>query len=71
MCGCRAPQSQTGYRLEAVTVRKLEFENDAFAFGDKLVEKWYETVEAGRQEGRAGGGHHRQGRRAHRRAPTS
>ena len=29
-------QIETGYRLEAVTVRKLEFENDAFAFGDKV-----------------------------------
>ena len=44
-------QSQTGFRLEAVTVRKLEFENDAFAFGDKLVEKWYETVEQGGKKG--------------------
>ncbi|KAK9835421.1 hypothetical protein WJX81_008529 [Elliptochloris bilobata] len=44
-------ESQTGYRLEAVTVRKLEFENDAFAFGDKLVEKWYETVEQGGKKG--------------------
>jgi hypothetical protein len=51
MCGWGAAQSQTGYRLEAVTVRKLEFENDAFAFGDKLVEKWYETVEQGGKKG--------------------
>ncbi len=51
VCGCWAPQSQTGFRLEAVTVRKLEFENDAFAFGDKLVEKWYETVEQGGKKG--------------------
>ena len=50
-CCCCAPQSQTGFRLEAVTVRKLEFENDAFAFGDKLVEKWYETVEQGGKKG--------------------
>ena len=32
-------------------MRKLEFENDAFAFGDKLVEKWYETVEQGGKKG--------------------
>ena len=31
----------TGYRLEVATVRKLEFESDAFAFGDKLVNKWF------------------------------
>ena len=32
-------------------MRKLEFENDAFAFGDKLVEKWYQTVEEGSKKG--------------------
>ncbi len=32
-------QIDTGYRLEVVTVRKLEFENDAFGFADKIVEK--------------------------------
>ena len=44
-------QTETGYRLEAVTVRKLEFENDAFAFGDKVIEKWYPTVEEGGRKG--------------------
>ncbi|KAL3152803.1 hypothetical protein ABBQ38_012385 [Trebouxia sp. C0009 RCD-2024] len=34
-------ETETGYRLEVVTVRKLEFEADAFAFGDKLVAKWF------------------------------
>eukprot|EP00891_Asterochloris_glomerata_P007750 jgi/Astpho2/7750/Aster-07592 len=34
-------EANTGYRLEAVTVRKLEFEQDAFSFGDKVLEKWY------------------------------
>jgi hypothetical protein len=29
-------QTTTGYRLEVVTVRKLEFETDAFAFADKV-----------------------------------
>lgn len=32
-------QIENGYRLEVVTVRKLEFENDAFGFADKIVEK--------------------------------
>lgn len=41
----------TGFRLEVVTVRKLEFENDAFGFGDKLIEKWYPTVEEGNNNG--------------------
>lgn len=36
---CTLPQIETGYRLEVVTVRKLEFENDAFGFADKIVEK--------------------------------
>jgi hypothetical protein len=29
-------QTTTGYRIEVVTVRKLEFETDAFAFADKV-----------------------------------
>jgi uncharacterized protein len=32
---------KTGYRVEIATVRKLEFESDAFAFGDKLSSKWF------------------------------
>jgi hypothetical protein len=28
-------QTTTGYRVEVVTVRKLEFETDAYAFADK------------------------------------
>lgn len=44
-------QSRTGYRLEAVTLRKLEFENDAFALGDKVIEKWYPTKEQGDKKG--------------------
>lgn len=34
-------QTETGYRLEVVTVRKLEFETDGFAFGDKVLARWY------------------------------
>lgn len=34
-------EAKTGYRVEVATVRKLEFESDAFAFGDKLVSKWF------------------------------
>ena len=34
-------QEATGYHLEVATVRRLEFENDTFAFGDKLIKKWY------------------------------
>ena len=31
---------ETGYRLEAVTVRRLEVEADAFAFVDRLLDNW-------------------------------
>ena len=48
---CALRRQRRGYRLEAVTTRKLEFENDAFAFGDKVVEKWYGTVEQGDKKG--------------------
>lgn len=37
----RKLEEETGYRIEVATVRKLEFESDAFAFGDKLVSKWF------------------------------
>ena len=40
-CTAVPMQTETGYRLEVVTVRKLEFESDAFAFGDKIIAKWY------------------------------
>ena len=39
-------ERQTGYRLEVATVRKLEFESDAFAFADKLVTKWFPGADA-------------------------
>lgn len=42
---------QSGFRLEVATVRKLEVENDAFALGDRLIEKWYPTVEEGTNKG--------------------
>lgn len=35
-------QIQTGYRIEVVTVRKLEFETDAFAFADKVIRRPHE-----------------------------
>ena len=44
-------QAETGYRLEVATVRKLETEADAFSFGDKLIEKWYENVDRGSNKG--------------------
>ena len=44
-------KTETGYRIEVVTVRKLEFETDAFAFADKVVEAWYPTKEAGDKKG--------------------
>lgn len=47
----KALETETGYRVEVVTLRKLEFENDAFAFGDKLIERWYPTLEEGTTKG--------------------
>lgn len=44
-------KADTGYRLQVVTVRKLETESDAFAFGDKLIENWYKTVDKGTNKG--------------------
>ncbi len=51
MLCCSLAQIDTGFRLELITVRKLEFENDAFAFGDKVIEKWYPTVQQGTDKG--------------------
>lgn len=31
---------ETGYRVTAVTVRKLEVEADAFVFTDRVIEGW-------------------------------
>lgn len=36
VCACACVQINTGYRVEVVTVRKLEFETDSFAFADKV-----------------------------------
>ncbi|KAG2499945.1 hypothetical protein HYH03_002232 [Edaphochlamys debaryana] len=35
---------ETGYRVEVVTVRKLEFETDAFAFAEKVLAGWYPSA---------------------------
>lgn len=40
-------EKRTGYRVNVVTVRKLEFTTDAFEFADKVLEKWYPTAEIG------------------------
>lgn len=37
--------------MEVTTTRKLEFETDAFAFGDKVIESWYPTPEEGDKKG--------------------
>lgn len=42
---------ETGYRVEAITVRKLEVEQDAFAFADRVLEGWYPTPEEGDKKG--------------------
>lgn len=42
---------QTGLRVEVVTVRKLEFETDGFAFADKALQAWYPTAEEAKSKG--------------------
>jgi uncharacterized membrane protein YgcG len=37
--------------VNVVTVRKLVFEQDPFAFGDKVLETWYPTLEEGDKKG--------------------
>jgi len=44
-------EKNTGYHLNVVTVRKLVFEQDPFAFGDKVLETWYPTLEEGNNKG--------------------
>ena len=34
-------EEATGYHVNVITVRKLVFEQDPFAFGDKVLETWY------------------------------
>jgi hypothetical protein len=40
-------KKETGFQLEVVTVRKLVFEADPFAFADQVIENWFPTVEEG------------------------
>ena len=40
-------EAATGYRVNVVTVRKLQVESDAFAFADKVIERWYPTAALG------------------------
>lgn len=40
-------EDSTGYRVTVVTLRKLQFETDAFAFADKVIEKWYPSAALG------------------------
>jgi len=44
-------EESTGYKLEVVTVRKLVFESDPFAFADQVIENWFPTVEEGDKVG--------------------
>ena len=37
--------------MNVITVRKFVFETDPFAFGDKVLETWYPTVEEGNDKG--------------------
>ena len=44
-------EAQTGYHVNVVTIRKLVFEQDPFAVGDKVLETWYPTLEEGNIKG--------------------
>ena len=44
-------EDATGFHVNVITVRKLVFETDPFAFGDKVLETWYPTVEEGNDKG--------------------
>jgi len=44
-------EDATGFHMNVITVRKLVFETDPFAFGDKVLETWYPTVEEGNDKG--------------------
>ena len=41
----------TGFHVNVITIRKLVFEQDPFAFGDKVLETWYPTIEVGSNKG--------------------
>ncbi|KAF5842105.1 hypothetical protein DUNSADRAFT_9365 [Dunaliella salina] len=38
-------EEKTGYRVEVLTLRKLEYETDAFAYTDKILRNWYPSKE--------------------------
>jgi len=44
-------ENATGYKVVVITLRKLEYDPDAFSFADKIVEKWYPTAELGDKKG--------------------
>ena len=44
-------EKETGFHVNVITVRKLVFEQDPFAFGDKVLETWYPTLETGNNKG--------------------
>ena len=46
-----ALEKETGFHLNVITIRKLVFEQDPFAFGDKVLETWYPTLEVGNDKG--------------------
>ncbi|QDZ22467.1 hypothetical protein A3770_07p49850 [Chloropicon primus] len=44
-------EKTTGYHLNVVTMRKLQFTPDPFEFSDKVLENWYPTLEQGNNKG--------------------
>lgn len=47
----RELEKTTGYHLNVVTMRKLQFTPDPFEFSDKVLENWYPTLEQGNNKG--------------------
>mmetsp|Transcript_1948 Transcript_1948/g.6813 ORF Transcript_1948/g.6813 Transcript_1948/m.6813 type:complete len:276 (+) Transcript_1948:195-1022(+) len=43
-------EKQSGYKVIVVTLRKLQFQTDPFAFADKVIETWYPTAELGNKK---------------------
>ena len=48
---CADLEKKTGYHLNVVTMRKLQFTPDPFEFSDKVLETWYPTIEQGDRKG--------------------
>lgn len=44
-------EKEKGYKVTVITTRKLEFDPDAFAFGEKILRKWSKGAENAESKG--------------------